>query len=129
MLRTSRRAAALDAPPAPVQITAAKVILLSPELRGKYEKGGLAALDEDALMKNGIQVRPPPLHAPGRAPISIRNPAVGACAQRVPDIAAAAGLRFARARQKQQIATPSCCASGERAPRVPCRLMCRRRAS
>ena len=40
-----------------MQITAAKVILLTPDLRDKYEKGGLEAIDEDALAKNGIQVR------------------------------------------------------------------------
>lgn len=37
-------------------MTAAKVILLTPELREKYERGGLAAIDEAALTEHGIQV-------------------------------------------------------------------------
>ena len=42
------------------QVSTAKTILLTPELRRKYELGGMDALDEAALQEAGIQVRAPP---------------------------------------------------------------------
>jgi hypothetical protein len=40
-----------------LQVQTAKVILSSPELRRKYEAGGMEALDEAALHEHGLQVR------------------------------------------------------------------------
>lgn len=39
-----------------MQVNAAKVILLTPDLRQKYEAGGLSAIDEAELAEHGIQV-------------------------------------------------------------------------